>query len=96
MQRTARFWPAAWSLGVALTIAPNANAQTPAKGQAENRSLLREGQNQTKALRINESIYEAIGFGNTFMVTTPEGNVIIDTSSPVPAKRHFKLLKAVS
>jgi glyoxylase-like metal-dependent hydrolase (beta-lactamase superfamily II) len=56
--------------------------------------LLREGQDQKKAVKVNEAIYQAIGFGNTFMVTTSEGNVIIDTSLPANARRHQQLLKA--
>jgi alkyl sulfatase BDS1-like metallo-beta-lactamase superfamily hydrolase len=59
-------------------------------------TLFRTGDDQTEALRVNEAIYQAIGFGNTFMVTTTEGNVIIDTSTPMPARRHHRLLKAVS
>ena len=57
-------------------------------------TLLRVGQDQKKALKINEAIYQAIGFGNTFMVTTSEGNVIIDTSMPFNAARHRQLLQA--
>ena len=57
-------------------------------------ALLRVGQDQKKAIRIHESIYQAIGFGNTFMVTTPAGNVIIDTSMPFNAARHRQLLQA--
>jgi alkyl sulfatase BDS1-like metallo-beta-lactamase superfamily hydrolase len=65
--------------------------------QADNpTALLRQGSDQKEALRIHESIYQAIGFGNTFMVTTPEGNVIIDTSMPFNGERHEKLLRAVS
>src|SRR5579872_1556677 len=59
-------------------------------------ALVRVGENQKEALKINDSIYQAIGFGNTFLVTTPEGNVIIDTSLPNVARRHVRLLKAVS
>lgn len=59
-------------------------------------ALLRVGEDQTKALKVNDLIYQAIGFGNTFMVTTSEGNVIIDTSLPFNARRHQKLLKAES
>lgn len=58
--------------------------------------LLRTGQDQKEALKINEAIYQAIGFGNTFMVTTSAGNVIIDTSLPFNAARHKQLLQAVS
>jgi alkyl sulfatase BDS1-like metallo-beta-lactamase superfamily hydrolase len=57
---------------------------------------LGSGRNQTEALKINDAIYQAVGFGNTYLVTTPAGNVIIDTSSPNLAPRHLKLLKAVS
>jgi len=59
-------------------------------------TLQREGMDQREALKITGNIYQAIGFGNTFLVTTPEGNVIIDTSSPQPAQLHVKLLKAVT
>jgi alkyl sulfatase BDS1-like metallo-beta-lactamase superfamily hydrolase len=60
------------------------------------RALVSEGANQTKAEQVNQSIYRAIGFGNTFLVVTPEGNVVIDTSIATAAPRHVKLLKAVS
>jgi alkyl sulfatase BDS1-like metallo-beta-lactamase superfamily hydrolase len=56
----------------------------------------RIGQNQTEALKINVSIYQGIGFGNTFLVITPGGNVIIDTSSASMAKHHHELLTKVS
>jgi alkyl sulfatase BDS1-like metallo-beta-lactamase superfamily hydrolase len=59
-------------------------------------SPLREGMDRKEAVKINDNIYEAIGFGNTFLVTTPEGNVIIDTSNPAAAQLHVKLLKARS
>ncbi|MFN0119001.1 MAG: MBL fold metallo-hydrolase, partial [Blastocatellia bacterium] len=57
---------------------------------------IRAGQDQKEALKINEAIFQAIGFGNTFMVTTPAGNVIIDTSIAFNSARHKKLLEAVS
>lgn len=56
--------------------------------------LLRVGQDQTKALKIHDHIFQAIGFGNTFMVTTSEGNVIIDTSLPFNSTLHKRLLTA--
>src|ERR1700679_2851383 len=59
-------------------------------------SPLREGLDRKEALQITENIYQAVGFGNTFLVTTPEGNVIIDTSSVLSAPLHVKLLKARS
>jgi alkyl sulfatase BDS1-like metallo-beta-lactamase superfamily hydrolase len=56
----------------------------------------RMGQDQKEALKVNEAIYQGIGFGNTFLITTPEGNAIVDTSSAGAAPRHHELLTKVS
>ena len=53
--------------------------------------LLRVGD---KVIKINEAISMVQGFGNTFMITTSEGNVIIDTSSVLHARKHHQLLTA--
>jgi len=58
--------------------------------------LTREGMDAREAVQITPNIYQAVGFGNTYLVTTPEGNIVIDTSSPGPAKLHVKLLKEKS
>jgi alkyl sulfatase BDS1-like metallo-beta-lactamase superfamily hydrolase len=47
-----------------------------------------------KVIKINEAISMVQGFGNTFMVTTSEGNVIIDTSIVLHARKHHQLLTA--
>src|SRR6185369_6275254 len=47
-----------------------------------------------KVIKVNEAISMVQGFGNTFMLTTPEGNVIIDTSIAMHARRHHQLLTA--
>ena len=53
------------------------------------------GANQTKAISVaGGRIFQATGFGNTFMVTTKAGDVIIDTSLPGNAQRHHALLRA--
>lgn len=57
-------------------------------------TLLRAGQDRKTALKVNEAIFQAVGFSNTFMVVTSEGNVIIDTSMPFNAARHKQLLRA--
>jgi hypothetical protein len=57
---------------------------------------LRTGENQQAAVRLNEAIYLAYGFGNTFLVTTSAGNVVIDTSSVVRAARAKELLQRES
>lgn len=47
-------------------------------------------------LQLNDAIYQASGFGNTFMVVTSEGNVIIDTSIVLSAAAHRNALRAIS
>lgn len=47
-----------------------------------------------KVIKVNEAISMVQGFGNTFMITTPEGNVIIDTSIVLHARKHHQLLTA--
>ena len=79
-------------LVAATAFAQVTNAQVP----SDPTTLQREGMDQRAALKITDNIHQAIGFGNTFLITTSEGNVIIDTSSPQPAQFHVKLLKAVS
>lgn len=59
-------------------------------------NAIRVGQDQKQSVKVNDAIYQAIGFGNTFLVTTPAGNVIIDTSIAFNAARHKQLLTAVS
>ena len=46
-------------------------------------------------IQIAEGIYMAPGFGNTFLVVTPEGNVVIDTSLSLFAPMHVKSLRAI-
>jgi alkyl sulfatase BDS1-like metallo-beta-lactamase superfamily hydrolase len=59
-------------------------------------TLTTVGRDQTKATKVADNIFQAIGWGNTFMVTTPAGNVIIDTSIAFNAALHTKLLRAES
>ena len=51
--------------------------------------LLRIGD---KVININEAIQMVEGFGNTYLVKTNEGNVIIDTSIVLHARKHKELL----
>jgi alkyl sulfatase BDS1-like metallo-beta-lactamase superfamily hydrolase len=48
------------------------------------------------AVKVNDKIYVASGFGNTFMVLTDDGNVIIDTSLRDMAQRHHRTLSEIS
>jgi alkyl sulfatase BDS1-like metallo-beta-lactamase superfamily hydrolase len=72
-----------------VSAAPQMTADNP-------RTLVGQGSDQKAALKINDAISQAIGFGNTYLVTTSEGNVVIDTSLVTQAPRHIKLLKEVS
>jgi alkyl sulfatase BDS1-like metallo-beta-lactamase superfamily hydrolase len=56
----------------------------------------RLGNRQKAATKVNEAIYVALGFSNTFLVKTDAGNVIIDTSSAITARKHHQLLTKVS
>ena len=72
------------------------NPEALKSGRADPSMHLQQGSDQREAQKINDVIYKATGFGNTFMVVTGEGNVIIDTSLPSMAPRHKALLTAVS
>lgn len=62
------------------------------QGMAQNPAdLTRVGD---KVIKVNEAINLVQGFGNTFMLTTNEGNVIIDTSIAAHAQKHKQLLSA--
>jgi len=54
------------------------------------------GSQQKEALKVTDTIYQGVGFSNTFMVITPEGNVIIDTSSALSAQNHKDILQKVN
>jgi alkyl sulfatase BDS1-like metallo-beta-lactamase superfamily hydrolase len=58
-------------------------------------NLFAVGRNRTEAIKVTDAIYMAEGFGNTFMVITGEGNVIIDTSLSYNVKHHKRLLRAI-
>ena len=69
-----------------LTLAQQGMAQNPA-------DLTRVGD---KVINVNEAISMVQGFGNTFLVKTSEGNVIIDTSIAAHAQKHKQLLSATT
>ena len=59
-------------------------------------ALFNVGRDQSEAYKVNDHIYVAFGFGNTFLVITPDGNVVVDTSIAFMARRHKQLLTKVS
>jgi alkyl sulfatase BDS1-like metallo-beta-lactamase superfamily hydrolase len=56
---------------------------------------LQQESTQTEATKIADDIYSATGFGNTFLVVTDEGNVVIDSSLARNAPKHKQLLDNV-
>jgi hypothetical protein len=50
----------------------------------------------TKAIKLNKAIYQVQGNRSTYLVVTPEGNIIIDTSTLDQAPAHKKALNAIS
>jgi alkyl sulfatase BDS1-like metallo-beta-lactamase superfamily hydrolase len=51
---------------------------------------------QPGLIKVNDHIYQASGFGNTILVVTEEGNVIIDTSMANTARQHKQKLNSVN
>jgi alkyl sulfatase BDS1-like metallo-beta-lactamase superfamily hydrolase len=56
---------------------------------------LQQASTQTEATLIVDNIYSATGFGNTFLIVTDEGNVVIDSSLASNALAHKALLNKV-
>src|SRR5262245_26062896 len=83
-------WAAAWNISALAQV----NFGQANAGQAVDFTKI--GENQKEPLKIGDAIYQAVGFGNTFLITTTAGNVIVDTSSANVAPRHQELLKKVS
>tara|TARA_B110000208_G_scaffold72074_1_gene92726 strand:+ start:678 stop:1019 length:342 start_codon:yes stop_codon:yes gene_type:complete len=81
--------------GANLVGADGYNPEAIKSGRVDPSMHLQQGSNQLEAQKINSVIYKATGFGNTFMVVTSEGNVIIDTSLPSMAPKHKSVLNAV-
>jgi len=85
----------ALALAAVLALTGPAMAQAPERMGADQPTAA--GRNQTAALSFaGGRVWLALGFGNTFMVTTKAGNVIVDTSSANNVARHRALLTAVS
>lgn len=80
----------------AVTIVCCAGSTAAQMDQNDPMALFNIGRDQKEPVKIGEHIYEAYGFGNTFLVETAEGYVIIDTSIAFMAQRHKQLLGTVN
>ncbi len=79
--------------------APQAQEAAASESQFSVRTaadLIDYGADLDAAVEIAPNVYQARGTGNTHMVTTAEGNVIIDTGTSRHAERHRELLGTVS
>ena len=65
-------------------------------GASDPSLFLQQNSSQTAPQEIVPGIYRAAGFGNTLLVTTDDGNVVIDTSLPSSAPAHRELLSTVA
>ncbi|WP_293385342.1 alkyl sulfatase dimerization domain-containing protein [Phenylobacterium sp.] len=83
------------ALSLAVGTAGVTLAQAPAQERLGASQPTAAGAGQAKALSFaGGRIFQATGFGNTFLVTTKAGDVVIDTSLPMNAQRHHALLRA--
>ncbi|BFM08161.1 alkyl sulfatase dimerization domain-containing protein [Halioxenophilus aromaticivorans] len=59
-------------------------------------SMVQSGQGQTQAIERAAGIYESRGIGNSYLITTDEGSVLVNAGALGDAKRGRQLFAAVS
>lgn len=85
-------------LASACALAADYKPEAVSSGRVDSMMHLQQQTEQVEAEKINDVVYKATGFGNTFMVVTDDGNVIIDTSLALGnnmSALHKRLLSAV-
>lgn len=88
--------PQAQTLAIALFFAMNVCFDLSVQAaEGDSTMSLQQASTQTQATKIADNIYSATGFGNTFLIVTKQGNVVIDTSMAANAPAHKALLKQV-
>jgi len=70
-------------------------AVCPAQIPTGPEGLMSVGRGQKDPLKVGDHIYQAIGFGNTFIVKTDAGSVVIDTSIALMSGGHKRLLDSI-
>ena len=58
--------------------------------------MVQSGRNQAEAIDRGHGIYENQGIGNSYLVTTPEGNVLVNAGALKDARRGRELFATVS
>lgn len=81
--------------GEPRSVAPeSATLEKPAPKPSDATAALLNPKPQNQAMKIADNIFMAAGFGNTFLIKTSGGTVIIDTSMARSAPAHKALLTA--
>lgn len=58
--------------------------------------MVKSGQGQTEAIDRGSGIWECRGIGNSYLVTTPDGNILVNAGTLADAKRGVELFAKVS
>ncbi len=58
--------------------------------------MLRSGAEQNQALDRGNGVYENQGIGSSYLVTTPEGNVLVNAGALKDARRGIELFARVT
>jgi alkyl sulfatase BDS1-like metallo-beta-lactamase superfamily hydrolase len=81
---------------VAMSVIIASATVSLAQGIAQANIARATGIDQKEAIRVNDFVFQATGFSNTYLVKTKEGNVIVDASMGLFAPKHYALLRKVS
>jgi hypothetical protein len=58
--------------------------------------LVKSGEGQTAAIERAPGVYESRGVGNSYLLTTPEGNVLVNAGTLGDARRGRELFSQIS
>lgn len=73
-----------------------ASSFTYGQGIAQSNISRIPGLERKDAIRVNDHIYQAVGFSNTYLIKTTEGNVLVDTSAGFFVPKHVQMLRKIS
>lgn len=71
----------------------NFEANSPAQGEETHGSAVDLIQAPIEVRKVSDNVHYATGVGNAVMITTSEGNVLLDTGLSIQAAKQLRLLK---
>jgi alkyl sulfatase BDS1-like metallo-beta-lactamase superfamily hydrolase len=71
-------------------------AKTPPASELKVAAMIQSGEGQSAAIERAPGIYESRGIGNSYLITTAEGNLLVNAGTLGDAKRSVELFKQVS